>query len=127
MTQILVTIVVAVAALLFARARNRPAEPPQSRRPMRAAELPVPNWLTSNASRAGYSLLALLVVGALLVFWFQWQAANEVVSVRVVDGSTGTTTVYEVLRKHLGGREFETIDGRFVSLGVGDRMELSSR
>ena len=124
LTQILVTLAVIVGAVLFTRMRDRPAEP---RRPApRTAADPAAGGLSRRAL-AGYGLLVMMVVGALAVFWLQWQEAHEVVSVRVVDGRTGSAVVYQVMKKDLGGREFHTVDGRFVSLGDGDRMELSQR
>jgi hypothetical protein len=53
-----------------------------------------------------------------------WQQRNEVVEVVVVDTRTGDRTTYQVRRKALGDREFRTVDGRLVSLGSADRMEL---
>ncbi len=119
LAQLLVTAVVLVIVLLVTRARRSASQPPAAARP--------PARRFANRALAGYALLGLLVLGALLVFYLQWQHAHQVMTVRVVDGGSGQATVYHVYRKDLGGREFQTLDGRQVSLGAGDRMELSER
>ena len=119
LTQILVTVVVAVIVLGVTRARRSASQP-------RAAAQP-PARHSARRAMAGYALLGLLVLGALVVFYLQWQHAHQVMTVRVVDGASGEATIYHVYRKELGGREFHTLDGRQVSLGAGDRMELSER
>lgn len=125
LTQILLTALVLVGALLFTRLRG--TAPRNSRQSQPAGRATTRSAGRGSRSVVGYALLGLLVVGALVVFYLQWQHAHQVMTVRVVDGGSGEATVYHVYRKDLGGREFQTLDGRQVSLGVGDRMELSER
>lgn len=118
LNQILITIAVLAAVVAFTRLRRQPerqeqrAPAPQSRRP-------------SMPALIGYAFVLVMIVGATLVFYLQWQDANQVMTIEVVDARSGTTTVYHVFRKDLGERTFRTIDGRYVSLGDADRMEVT--
>lgn len=125
LSQILLTALVLVGVLLFTRLRGTA---PRNARQDTAGRAGIARSKGRRSrALAGYALLGLLVLGALLVFYLQWQHAHQVMTVRVVDGASGQATVYQVYRKDLGGREFQTLDGRQVSLGAGDRMELSER
>ncbi|HKJ95280.1 MAG TPA: hypothetical protein VKA32_06595 [Gammaproteobacteria bacterium] len=80
-----------------------------------------------GAALAGYGLVAVLVISAAVVFYFRWEESNRIVTVRVLDTRSGGSETYQVRKKNIEGRSFRTVDGRYVSLGDGDRMELIER
>jgi|GEM_PF-1675360 len=74
---------------------------------------------------AGFIFAAVITLTASGVFWVRYQHANAIIEVHVTDTRSGATTVYQVRRRHMGEREFRTVDGRHVSLGASDRLERS--
>lgn len=124
MRQLLVTLLVLAVAIAVIRLRGSTAagEGTGDRGPRKGA-----SRHTTGTALAGYSLAVLLVISASVVFYLRWEENNEVVTVRVVDTRSGDAQTYQVLRKNIDGRSFRTVDGRYVSLGDGDRMELIER
>jgi len=118
--QLLLTAVVILVVFLVVRLRRGPRQ---------AAGQPAPatGRRPSPQALAGWALLAVMVLGASGAFYLQWSEAHEVVTVEVVDGRSGERTRYQVYRKEVGDRSFRTVDGRRVSLGQADRMELTER
>lgn len=120
--QLLITALVALIVVMIARmkrARNHDdaAKPSASAEPSAGG--------ISPSMMAGFIFAAVITLTATGVFWVRYQHANAIIRVEVVDTRSGSTTVYQVRRRNLGEREFTTIDGRVVSLGVSDRMERS--
>lgn len=122
LTQILITVFVIVVVLLFTRMRKRAPAPGQSTRTAGTAS--GRSGAFSAPAIAGYSLVLVIVVGAMVLFYLQWQEANRVVTIQVVDTRSGEIVTYHAFRKDISGRTFRTVDGRNVSLGDADRMEL---
>jgi len=122
LTQILITLFVIVVVLLFTRMR-KPAGAPVKR----GGVAPAPrgrNRALSAPAVAAYSLVLVIVIGAMVLFYLQWQDANRVVTIQVMDTRSGDMVTYHAFRKDISGRSFRTVDGRNVSLGDSDRMEL---
>lgn len=114
MKQLLVTALVVVAVVAFLRFR---AAATGSRSSAASA-------VDGRHRLAGYALVAILLAGITTVVYLQWAEAHRVVTVRVIDTGSGQVTEYPVYKKDLGGRRFETVNGREVSLSASDRMEL---
>lgn len=81
----------------------------------------------STTALVGYALAAVMIVTAGTLTWIGYRERNEIIEVVVVDARSGERVVYNVRRKALGEREFRTVDGRRISLGASDRMELIER
>jgi hypothetical protein len=47
-----------------------------------------------------------------------------VVSIQVINATTGQVTTYRARRDEIEGRQFETLDGRRVTLAAVERMVL---
>ncbi len=120
--QLLVTLLVAAVVVFIARMkRTRQVSQAES-----AADSKQPHS-TSTTALVGYALAAVMIVTAGALTWLGYQERNEILEVVVVDTRSGERVVYSVRRKALGEREFRTIDGRLISLGSADRMELIER
>lgn len=117
--QLLVTLAVAVIVIVIARMkRGRSHSAAASQAPVEAAHQPS----RSTTMLVGYALAAVMILTTAGISWMRYQEANEIVRVEVVDARSGERTVYQVRRKELGDREFQTVDGLVVSLGASDRM-----
>ncbi len=125
LNQILITALVLVVVVVFTRMRRR-SEREDGAGSSNARRGGSGSWrMPSTPAIIGYSLVLVMVVGATIVFYLQWMEANSVVTIEVVDARSGATTTYHVFKKDIGERTFHTVDGRYVSLGAADRMELS--
>jgi hypothetical protein len=120
--QLLITLLVAAIVLFVARmkrirsvSRDASSDGSDVQRP------------PSTTALVGYVLAAVMIVTAGTLTWMGYQERNEILEVVVVDTRNGERVVYSVRRKALGEREFRTIDGRLISLGSADRMELIER
>jgi len=75
-------------------------------------------WMASVAV-----VLMLLASGLLLLS--SWKDANEIVSIRVVDASSGKAVQYQAYRSDIDGRSFRTVEGIRVTLAETERLETS--
>ena len=71
-----------------------------------------------------YSFAGIIALTSCAFFVYKWQLDNAVVSIRVISGSVEDATTYKALQKNIKGRTFTTLDGRLVTLGESDRIEL---
>ncbi len=74
-----------------------------------------------------YGFVALLVAASSVWYFLHWRAEHRIVTIRVFQDGSSTPTVYRAHRNAIQGRVFETLDGRRVRLGDGDRVEMSER
>ncbi len=116
LTKILFTlIVIVVVALVF---RNKTAARKPAASPAPAADGGV------QSKTVIYVLLGLIVAISALVFALHWQDQHQIFNIRVTNGS-GETIDYQAYKKSISGRRFTTLDGREVTLGDGDRVEMT--
>lgn len=120
--QLLITLLVAAIVVFVARMKRA-----RSVSSAESAEAPAPRQSPSTTALVGYALAAVMIITAGVLTWMGYQERNEILEVVVVDTRNGDRVVYNVRRKALGEREFRTIDGRLISLGSSDRMELIER
>ena len=66
--------------------------------------------------------MVLLVVSG-IIFYFQWQQAHKIVTIRVISGENDNVTVYQAYQKSIKGNRFESLDGKSVVLGEAERVE----
>jgi hypothetical protein len=121
--KILITGVVILIAYLTIRSGTR--------RRARSGTVSLPSrqepLLPTGALRAlTYGMAAMLIAGSLLWVYLDYRSAREVVTVRVINASTGSVTTYRARRSDVQGRQFNTLDGRCVTLADVDRMELET-
>ena len=118
LTKILFTIAVIIVVLFVYQARFKATIQPNKR-----VKTPEPSsfkpskWLI-------YSIAGVLAVASGVVYFFKWQADNTVINIRVVSTQEEQATTYKARQKDIKGRTFTTLDGRLVTLGGADRIEL---
>lgn len=120
--KILLTIAVILGAYHVIRARMR-----YDRESTANPSSPPPPLVPPGILKAiAYGLVTAMVAGSLLWLYLDYQAGREVVTVRIINATTGSVTTYEARRADVEGRRFTTLDGRPITLADVDRMELST-
>ncbi|MCB2262657.1 MAG: hypothetical protein LGR52_06930 [Candidatus Thiosymbion ectosymbiont of Robbea hypermnestra] len=122
--KILLTIAVILGAYHVIRTRMRHDQESAPAPPARSSTPLVPPGLLKAIA---YGLVVAMVAGSLLWLYLDYTAGREVVTVRIINATTGSVTTYEARRADVEGRRFTTLDGRPVTLADVDRMELSPR
>lgn len=77
-----------------------------------------------NPRWVAYGITAVIVITSVGITGYQWLATGDMVSVRVVNGNTGQTTVYTAYAHDVEERSFRTADGTLVRLADMERMEV---
>lgn len=77
-----------------------------------------------NPRWVAYGITAIIVVTSVGITAYQWLSTGDMVSVRVVNGNTGQTTVYSAYAREVEERSFRTADGTVVRLADMERMEV---
>lgn len=119
--KILLTAAVILGAVLILRRRMHRVAQAQAATQVRVQPEP-PN--TRIQAIAAYGVLLVMLAGAGFFIYLEWQDSYQVITVRVVNSSTGKTVYYQARRGEIDGRTFRTLDGREVTLAEVERMEL---
>lgn len=117
LTKILFTIAVIAVVVLISKAGQRP------KRVVAGSPNPSPRgrrWIKVLA----IAVISLMLVASAVFIYLEWQLANEVLVVQVIDTRSGRTSEYLVTRGKLEDRAFQTRDGRYVRLAETERMEV---
>lgn len=117
LTKILFTIAVIAVVILISKAGQRP------KRVVAGSPIPLPRgrrWIKVLA----IAVISLMLVASAVFIYLEWQLANEVLVVQVIDTRSGRTSEYLVTRGKLEDRAFQTRDGRYVRLAETERMEV---
>lgn len=124
LTKILFTILVILVVAVVFRHKNMTG----------AKENGATKQITHNKTDSGsegiqartiiYALLGLIVAISALLFTLNWQADHEIINIQVTDAS-GNQVNYQAYKMDIEGRRFTTLDGRKVTLGEGDRIEMT--
>jgi hypothetical protein len=115
LTKLLFTALVVAGVYALYRFRTRTG--PQPSKP----DTPADNRFGRLVS---YGFVGVLITISAIAYYFHWQSQRQVVSVRVIDSGTGNLTTYQVYRHSIEGRHLQTVDGRSVRLGAGERLEV---
>jgi len=116
-TKILFTVAVTVAVYLFYRGRGRPAVAPLRQRQ-------TPSEARISPHLIAYSFLGVLAVVSAALFYLNWSDDHSIIEIRVTNSRTGDEISYQAQKMTIQGRSFETLDGRAVTLGADDRIEM---
>jgi len=118
LTKILFTIAVILIVFVVYKARFRTL-------PRHTAQI---TNVSSNTKKPAtwivYAIASVLALAAGVVYFFKWQSDNAVITIRVVTSQEHDPTTYKAFQKDIKGRTFTTVDGRQVTLGDADRIEL---
>jgi len=71
-----------------------------------------------------YIIVGLIVAASGFFYFLHWQEEHQVLSIKVINGASGKSVNYKAMRMNMNGRRFETLDGRTVTLGDSDRIEI---
>ena len=71
-----------------------------------------------------YIIVGLIVAASGFFYLLHWQEEHQVLSIKVINGASGKSVNYKAMRMNMNGRRFETLDGRTVTLGDSDRIEI---
>ncbi|MDE0309088.1 MAG: hypothetical protein OXI60_04550 [Acidiferrobacterales bacterium] len=118
LTKILFTVIVIVIVLLVYQTRFRPViRTVQKIKPGDSTFIRPSKWVI-------YSTVIVLVLASGVVYFFKWQADNSIITIHVVSDGREEPAIYEAYHKDIKGRTFTTLDGRTVTLGDSDRIEV---
>ncbi|MDP7611965.1 MAG: hypothetical protein QGH62_05930 [Nitrospinaceae bacterium] len=122
LTKLLFTLAIITAVLLFYQFRRRQRQPLPKTKPTQEQ---TPWWSTPHF--AVWLYFGLLVGLGIVVFAINWINDHQVLDIRVINGSTGEAILYQAERKMVEGRHFQTLDGRKVTIGESERMEITEQ
>ncbi len=114
LTKILFTAAVIGLVVAVYRLRRTRGTPPHQR----------PSAGNPAGVRMVYGLVGVLVALGAVLYFVHWRDEHRVVEIRVFDDQSSAPTVYRAYRKTIQGRTFESLDGRQVTLGERDRVEM---
>ncbi|WPL18518.1 hypothetical protein Thiowin_03591 [Thiorhodovibrio winogradskyi] len=118
LAKLLLTIAVVIAA--YAALRQSRAKSTMTLSPKAKTALP---W---RALRIGaWSMIAIILTGSAWSVVHQWQRAQEIIDIQVVNPATGAIDRYQARRGDIKGRGFRTLDGQQVRIAEFERMILS--
>lgn len=116
LTKILFTALVIAAVYVFYRYRGRgPAKIEKTLKPAKPS---------TTGRFAAYGFIAVLLVVSGGIYYYHWQQAHRIVTIRVIDGDSNNVTVYKAYQKSIKGSRFESLDGKTVVLGESERVEF---
>lgn len=118
LTKVLFTLIVIVAVALIFRQKTE-ARRGDGRRRQRTPQTGI------QSKTIVYAILGLIIAISALLFFLHWQNQHRIINIIVTDGS-GATATYQAYKKSIEGRSFVTLDGREVTLGDNDRVEMTS-
>jgi hypothetical protein len=125
-TKILFTVLIIAGILLYVRHQEtkRTAEPATQ-----AFSRPSPQTVPRTSRRlpliAAYTALILtLAIGGLL-YYLDWKEDHKVMTIRVINASTGEIGSYRAYQSMIRGRSFTTLDGRTITVSNAERVEIS--
>ena len=118
--KILLTVLVLIATALYLKQRNTAG----SNTAQTASENPNQSSALSNTVVA-YTFVALILAIGLIFYAFDWQDNHKIYDVKVINSLNNQTSVYQVYKKDLKKREFETLEGQLVQVADNERLETS--
>ncbi len=118
LTKILFTIgVILVVILVFRTKANRSQSTPTD-----------PDEAIGSLSVKVVTIIVIVLLMGIssTIFFFQYQADNRIVNIRVISAD-GESTQYQARQKSIKGRQFMTLDERMITLGESDRIEMNGQ
>jgi len=120
LTKLLLTVaVIVVVSLVF---RNQRV--PVVKRAEQARTQPDTGIKTHTVA---YAIVGLIVCFA-AIFWFlDWRESHRIFNIDVTSASGGQSVRYQAYQKDIKGKNFKTLDGREVTVGDSERIEMIAR
>jgi len=117
LSKILITALIVFVAYLVLRARGRRVTAVRT-------QVAAPDPPVISPRVVAYLFLGVAAVSGALIYWAEWADDRQVITIRVINSRTGEAVTYQAHRGKIHGRQFETLDGREVSVADVDRVEL---
>lgn len=117
-TKILLTLLVIVAASVFARHKATQKRQQTLKREAEEAE----NRKTAMFIATALVVLTLLLSGVL--YYEHWKEQHKLFTVVIINSHTGDEQRHQVYQRDIDGRGFRTVDGRTIILSDAERMEV---
>jgi hypothetical protein len=109
-----------ILSLIFLRGYVRTQR--STRAPIRpVAQLRAPEHRTR---RVAYAIIGILVMVTAAVYYRAWHEGHQVVTVRVINTTTGAVDTYRARKGDIQQHYFETIDGRAITSADVERIEV---
>jgi hypothetical protein len=125
-TKILFTVLIIAGILLYVRRQETKRSPEPA---TQASSSPSPQTLTRTPSRlpliAAYTALVLTLAIGGLFYYLNWKEDHRVMTIRVINTSTGEIDSYQAYQSMVRGRSFVTLDGRTITVSNAARIEIS--
>ncbi len=122
LTKILFTSLVILAVLAYFRYANSSPEP---KRPATKKSKPDNNSVKSGNFRfVAYAFIVLMLISSTAMVYHRWQQGQTLVTVRVINTRTGTTTNYQAKRVDIERHTFITAEGKKVIVADVERIEF---
>lgn len=121
-TKILFTALLILGLVYYLRFKGE-SRPQRSPRSTTRQQAPAPTKPLIPRSVLYLFIGAMLLATAIAVY-FDWEKSHRIVTIRVINADTGQVTEYQARRSDIEGRQFQTLDGRLITLAGVERMEL---
>ncbi|MGU9958002.1 MAG: hypothetical protein ACNYPI_10445 [Arenicellales bacterium WSBS_2016_MAG_OTU3] len=116
---ILTGIVITIVYFVY---RNR-TTPPPSEAAKAVKQHEESNTPTISTQTLAYIFIGLIVCISTLIFALNFSEQHTIVNIRVLNGSDEMN--YQAYKKSIKGRSFQTLDGKLVTVGESERIEMT--
>ncbi len=116
LSKILFTALVILAVYIFYRYRGRVR--------ISARKVEQPRESHRFGRLAVYAIVAVLLLVSGAIYFYQWQLAHRIITIRVIDSATNNVTIYQAYHKAIKGNRFQSLDGKTVVLSEAERVEF---
>lgn len=124
-TKILFTLAVVIVVALVFRHRSHGDKVAQSSEgSSKGANQGKTNRGSLSTRTVAYCILVVLVALSTTIFMVSYKSDNKIINIRVI-AEDGMSTIYQAKQKSIKGRRFITLDGKQVTLGESDRIEMT--
>jgi hypothetical protein len=122
LTKLLLTGAVFVFMMFLQRMRTRRSQEIPTVRvvPERKTPSAMPPWLKP----AAYGFAAFTVLASCVWYYSAWHEDQSIVTIRVINPSSGDVSTYRARKGAIDGRRFQTVEGLTVRIADAERVEL---
>lgn len=74
-----------------------------------------------------YAIVAILILIGATLWFLDWRESHRIINIEVTGATTGEIVRYQAYQKDIKGKQFVTLDGRAVTVGDSERIEMIAR
>ncbi len=74
-----------------------------------------------------YAIVGIIVFIGILFWVLDWRESHRIINIDVTSAATGDSVRYQAYQKDIKGKQFVTLDGRTVTVGDSERIEMIAR